>query len=59
MARKTKEQWDRFFANGTHDRYLRLGDLFSKDDLADAKASLKAQAFDAAPSDQGVGVPRE
>lgn len=51
----TRSQWDRFFRNGAHDRYLALGDRMSLSKLAAAKAFLSARALDAS-SDQGAGV---
>lgn len=51
----TRSQWERFFRNGTHDRYLALGDRMSVSKLAAAKAFLTARALDAS-SDQGAGV---
>ncbi len=51
----TRSQWERFFRNGTHDRYLALGDRMTVSKLAAAKAYLSARALDAS-SDQGAGV---
>jgi eukaryotic-like serine/threonine-protein kinase len=51
----TRSQWERFFRNGTHDRYLSLGGQMSLQDLAAAKAFLSARALDAS-EDQGAGV---
>ncbi|MBK7536365.1 MAG: protein kinase [Myxococcales bacterium] len=51
----TRSQWERFFRNGTHDRYLALGDRMNVTKLAAAKAFLSARALDAS-SDQGAGV---
>ncbi|MEZ4362890.1 MAG: serine/threonine-protein kinase [Kofleriaceae bacterium] len=51
----TRKQWERFFRNGTHDRYLSLGGRLSLSDLAAAKAFLSARALDAS-QDQSAGV---
>ncbi len=51
----TRSQWERFFRNGTHDRYRPLGDRLSQRDLAAAKAFLMSRALDAT-ADQGAGV---
>jgi eukaryotic-like serine/threonine-protein kinase len=51
----TRSQWERFFRNGTHDRYRPLGDRMSVTDLAAAKAYLMGRALDGS-ADQGAGV---
>ena len=51
----TRSQWERFFRNGTHDRYLSLGGQMSLQDLAAAKAFLSARALDAS-ADEGAGL---
>ncbi len=51
----TRSQWERFFRNGTHDRYRPLGDRLTLTDLAAAKAYLSARALDGT-KDQSAGV---
>jgi serine/threonine protein kinase len=51
----TRSQWERFFRNGTHDRYQALGDRMDVSALAAAKAFLAARSLDAS-ADQGAGI---
>jgi eukaryotic-like serine/threonine-protein kinase len=51
----TRSQWERFFRNGSHDRYRPLGDRLSVNELAAAKAYLMGRALDAS-EDQSAGV---
>lgn len=53
--RYVKAQWERFFASGQHDRYLRLGDRMTAGQLQAARAFLRANAADSAEN-QGAGV---
>jgi hypothetical protein len=51
----TRAQWERFFANGQHDRYGAIGDRMSASQMMAARAYLRANAADTSEN-QGAGI---